>query len=218
MTLVVGVDGSRNGWTAVVLGDGGPRVLACASLAEVVERVADAEVIAVDIPIGLPVAGRRRADAEARAFVGPRWASVFWTPPRAALLAPTYREAVAACEAHGSPRLSQQAYGLRRRILEAEALAARDPRLREVHPEVSFRALASSPLSSKKTWNGLWQRRALLETQGIVLEQALGQAGECAPDDVLDAAVAAWSASRIARGAAATLPAAPEPDKARIWY
>ena len=41
--------------------------------------------IAVDMPIGLPDAGRRRADVLARELAGPRRASVFMTPVRSAL-------------------------------------------------------------------------------------------------------------------------------------
>jgi hypothetical protein len=37
----------------------------------------DADAIAVDIPIGLPVRKVRQADIEARHFLGSRWRSVF---------------------------------------------------------------------------------------------------------------------------------------------
>jgi len=43
--------------------------------------------VAVDIPIGLPDTGRRRADVQARQAVGGRRSAVFLTPVRAALLA-----------------------------------------------------------------------------------------------------------------------------------
>jgi predicted RNase H-like nuclease len=50
-------------------------------------------LITIDIPIGLPDTGSRAADHAARVAVGPRWQSVFLTPIRAALEAPTYAEA-----------------------------------------------------------------------------------------------------------------------------
>ena len=85
-----------------------------------------------------------------------------------------------------------------------------DARLFEVHPEVSFARLAGRTLdSSKKSWNGAAQRRALLAGVGIELPNDLGPAGTAPVDDVLDAAVAAWSASRIAAGEAVSLPATP---------
>jgi len=43
-------------------------------------------------------------------------------------------------------------------------------------------------------------RRGILEVQGIVLPEDLGPGGEADVSDVLDAAVAAWSAGRIATG------------------
>jgi len=46
-------------------------------------------------------------------------------------------------------------------------------------------------------------------------------AGQAAPDDVLDAAVAAWTAARKANGEAATLPPEPPLRDGRavaIWY
>jgi predicted RNase H-like nuclease len=65
------------------------------------------------------------------------------------------------------------------------------------------------------------RRRRLLEQAGIVLPEDLGAASVVPPDDVLDAAVAAWSALRIARGEALTLPADPPIDrsgrKVAIW-
>jgi predicted RNase H-like nuclease len=65
-------------------------------------------------------------------------------------------------------------------------------------------------------------RRSLLKNAGILLADDLGDVGVVAPDDVLDAAVAAWSALRIANGEAKTLPSEPEIDKrgraVAIWY
>jgi len=43
------------------------------------------EVVAIDMPIGLPDAGRRHADVLARGAVGGLWAAVFMTPVRAAM-------------------------------------------------------------------------------------------------------------------------------------
>ena len=78
-------------------------------------------------------------------------------------------------------------------------MAARDNRVYEVHPEVSFVALAGQHLEvSKKQWNGHNARRALLAAHGILIPDDLGNTGTVGADDVLDAAAAAWSAHRIA--------------------
>jgi predicted RNase H-like nuclease len=83
-----------------------------------------------------------------------------------------------------------------------------------VHPEVSFQALAGGdPLPyAKKSWRGQAIRRSLLAAAGILLPEALGEADSVPPDDILDAAAAAWSAQRIASGRECCLPAVPEQD------
>jgi predicted RNase H-like nuclease len=173
-----------------------------------------AQVIGVDIPIGLPDPGqRRRADEEARRFVGRRGSSVFPTPARGLLEA----------EFRAGLGISRQSHSLGVRILEVERAAVADPRVMEVHPEVSFRAMAGEPLRyPKRTWNGLVERRGLLAEQGLVVPEAdLGEGGRAAPDDVLDAAAAAWSAHRKAVGEAHSLPEDPELIDGRsvsIWY
>lgn len=207
---VVGADGAKRGWVAVAVRDG--RFAAAALYASAVELAAAfpaAPVIGIDIPIGLPTDGVRSADRLARRFVGARRSSVFAAPPQAVLEAATYAEARAVAEAAWVQSVSSQAYRLGPRILEVATLG--DARLIEVHPEVSFRALAGRPLShAKKTWNGLMERRALLRSAGIELPDRLA-AGSVAPDDLVDAAAVAWSAARYAAGDARCLPHPPEP-------
>jgi predicted RNase H-like nuclease len=173
----------------------------------------DARVVAVDIPIGIPVEGIRPADVAARAFLAGRASAVFATPIRAVLEAPDY----AAARLVG-PSTSAQAYALRRKILEVDALAPTDERVYEAHPEVSFRALRKEGLPPKKTWNGLLVRRSVLASVGILLPDDLGPAGVVPADDVLDAAAAAWSAWRIGRGEAERLPPGAEDRIGSIWY
>jgi predicted RNase H-like nuclease len=206
--LALGVDAARGGWIAVALEDGR---FADAALERrfpaLLERFREAAVIGVDVPIGLPETGeRRRADTSARALVGARRASVFFTPARAALEATTYREARTV-----APSTSAQGWALRTAILDVDRV--RDPRVREVHPEVSFAVLAGEPLAfAKRTWNGHRERLELLRRAGIEIPDHL-DAGLVAADDVLDAAVAAWTATRIARGAHRTIPADPAPGE-----
>jgi predicted RNase H-like nuclease len=169
--------------------------------------------VAVDIPIGIPLEGIRPADVAARAFLAGRASAVFSTPIRAVLEAPDY----AAARVVG-PSTSAQAYALRRKILEVDALAPTDGRVYEVHPEVSFRALRQEWLPPKKTWNGQAVRRSALASVGIVLPDDLGPAGAVPADDVLDAAAAGWSAGRISRGEAETLPPGEWDRIGPIWY
>jgi len=210
--LTLGVDAARGGWIAVAVRDDR---FADAALERrfpaLLERFPDAVVIGVDVPIGLPEVGsRRRADVEARVVVGARRASVFFTPPRIALEAVTYTEARTL-----APGTSAQGWALRASILDVDRV--RDERVREVHPEVSFALLADHQLAAaKRTWNGQRERLQLLAGVGIEIPDAL-DAGLVAADDVLDAAVAAWTATRIARGEHVTFPSDPEPGEPVIY-
>ncbi len=65
-------------------------------------------------------------------------------------------------------------------------------------------------------------RRALLGRAGISLPADLADVGNVPPDDILDAAVVAWSAGRIAGRQASSLPEPPEAgadgSAIAIWY
>lgn len=215
MRQVVGVDGCPGGWVGVTVTDG--RFSGCEwyeRVTDVFERHPEAVVIGVDIPVGLAERAPRRADVEARRLLGPRRSSVFPAPARPLLEAGSYAEARALAARLGMPCPSAQCWALRARIAEVDALARAEPRLVEVHPEVSFRAMAGGPLAHpKRSWNGACARRALLERAGLALPDDLGEGGRAPLVDVLDAAAAAWSADRVALGRAASLPDPPERDR-----
>ena len=214
-TLAVGIDACRGGWVAVTLAsDGSTRALRAATRAEVGECLPDAGGLAVDMPIGLPVAGVRAADLAARKVLGPRWASVFLTPVRQALVATSHAEATAVSRDLAGRGVSQQAYALAPKMLEVERWLPTVGRpVWEVHPEVSFTVMAGRPAGAgKKTWAGMRERLAALRRGGVRLSD-LGEAGtRVAVDDVLDAAAAAWSAARLLRGEAVSFPDPPEVD------
>jgi predicted RNase H-like nuclease len=218
---VMGVDWYKAGWVAVVL-QPGQRVLVGTDLAALIGRVDGVACVGVDMPIGLPTDGTRASDREARAFVGPRRNSVFMTPPAPVLAAGSYAEANALAAAlPGGKRISQQAWALRTNIAAVGAVAERDARVIEVHPEVSFCAMRDGePLAfPKTTWNGVALRRAALARHGIVLPDELGEAGGVPPADVLDAAAVAWTARRHANGESKPLPDGwPRGKAGAIWY
>jgi predicted RNase H-like nuclease len=205
---VAGVDGCPGGWVAVNLAPGpgaGPLTVTVA-VAAALDALPLAAVTGIDMPLGLLAAGWRDADRLARRALGRRGSSVFAIPPRPALEAPTYAEANRTCRALTGQGLSVQAYGLRRKIAEAEACrrAAAGVRLYEVHPELAFAALAGGPplADSKHTQAGLAIRRQLLAAAGITLPPKVAGLPE---NDLLDAAAVAWSARRIAAGQAVVL-------------
>ena len=220
---VIGVDAYALGWVGVELRDGRfGRAILAATLYEIVAGSSGAAVIGVDIPLGM-TSGWRAADTLAADQLGPRRSSVFRVPPRAVWQEPDFATANRLCRELTGAGLSRQSWALRPKLLEANAIWERHPRLLfEAHPEVSFRQMAGEPLPhAKKTWSGQQRRRQLLARHGIDLPDNLGPAGQAPPDDVLDAAAVAWSAHRMATGSAMSHPSPPEEAngaKIAIWY
>ena len=109
--------------------------------------------------------------------------------------------------------ISRQAYGLRSRIFEVERwLADASCGVFEVHPELCFTELlgGAPPVASKKTWHGMVERRRALEAAGITLDAIDVAVGSVVPvDDMLDAAAAAWTATRLLAGTARSIPSVP---------
>jgi predicted RNase H-like nuclease len=196
-----GVDGCARGWVAVTLVPGSAQVAVAATL----DGLPLAGVTGIDMPLGLVAAGWRDADLLARRALGRRGVTVFAIPPRTVWACQSYAEASRACRDLTGKGFSIQAWGLRRKIAEADEFRrrARVP-LYEVHPELAFAALAGGgPLTdSKHTRAGLAARRDLLAKAGITLPPKVAGAAE---DDLLDAAAVAWSARRIAAGRAVVL-------------
>ena len=180
-------------------------------------------VVGIDIPLGLLEDGWRVADVLTRRALGRRGSTVFAIPPRPVWQYPTYAEANKACRELTGKGLSAQTWGLRGKLLEADAYRrqsadrpheahpdaadahrpASPARLYEVHPELAFAAIAGAPLAaSKHTEAGLVLRRDLLAQVGITLPPMVPGAPE---NDLLDAAAVAWSARRIAAAEAVTL-------------
>jgi predicted RNase H-like nuclease len=215
--VVLGVDGCRSGWVGIVLaperrvigvlgGDVGTLVeAACAAAGPL-------DAVGIDMPVHPPEAGRRPADLTARAHLGRKASSIFPTPPRPVLQAGSYADACAVARALDGRAISRQAWALRTKILEVGAwLAAAPCPVYEVHPEVSFSLLTGAPiLTGKRTAAGRAARRRALELAGIFAPIELADVSGVAADDVLDAAVVAWSARRIAAGVARTFPDPPE--------
>lgn len=207
MATVLGVDGCRGAWVGARV-DGAGRVgWAHGRFAELLENAPEPDaLVAVDIPIGLPGRGTRRAcDLAGRTALGAAAARLFLTPPRAAFLAPDLAAANALLRSAGEPGVSAQAYALRHAVLEVDA-HRHDERIVEVHPELSFLAITGRVLAPKRTAQGAAERVAALAAWFDVLA-ALAQAPPGVPvDDALDALAAAWTAQRVLRGVATRYP------------
>ncbi len=117
--------------------------------------------------------------------------------------------------------MSIQAFGILGKVAEVDRLLNAKPRMRsivrEVHPEVCFFFLnGRRPLTyGKKTREGREERLALLRSHfGADADSAVAQRSElrCQADDIVDALVGLWTAERILRGNAVTLPVNPPYD------
>lgn len=215
---VLGVDGCAAGWVGVLLRPGAPPSVHHASdVAALVEQVRESvepAVVGIDIPLGLPDDGVRRADALARRALPGKGASVFTTLTRAAYQAPTYaaaREANLAATG-GTHSASAQAWALRAKILQADHWLRGTPRVSvvEVHPELSFARMSGTPVrAAKRTAAGAAARRDVLRSVGFVAPGWF-RGSPFAEDDLLDACAAAWSALRHATGRSESLPEVPE--------
>ena len=207
MTPVAGVDGCRAGW--IVVHEGHAEVHA--DFAAVLAALPDDAVVAVDMPIGLVdehIPGGRDVDRAARLELGRKRSSVFSAPPRCALGTRTLPDA-----RRRGARLTLQTLNLLPRIEDVDAVMTPElqSRVFEVHPELSFGAMAggSPVLTPKRSAAGSKERRALLQRAGVcVPERPAGSAA----DDLLDACALMWSARRIAGGTASHGPDPPSWD------
>lgn len=186
------------------------RLTTIASATELIELLADCQVVAIDMPMAVPEHGKRVAEIELRSYLGRSGSSVFTTPTGAAIGAPSQRTATEINRAHGGPGISAQAWGLVASINELRAawLEYRPTGWFETHPESAFALLNHDvPLASKRSALGVGQRLELLEP--LIDGLDLTTAPEKVPvDDVLDAVAAGWSACRIASGNERTFGAA----------
>ncbi len=216
--VVIGVDGCRGGWLAVIAADGGLIIRKCPTFLELAESYPDA-IMVIDVPIGLfeePPPGGRDCDQLARKLLGARWPSVFSPPARRYLAAERFEDVRG---------MSIQSFSIRDKIKEVDDFIS--PTLQnqifEGHPEVSFARLVGQPMQSgKKTHPGNLERRAALgaaaddpfsafranprsslRSEGITKVEV---------DDLLDACIMLWTALRIVAGQGVRIPKAPPVD------
>lgn len=220
MQRIAGVDGCRSGWIVVesTLNLNKPK-WKIAPRWNAIDRIAD--VIAVDMPIGVSRDGVRQCEVEARNKLSPCGSRVFKTIPRGALRfrQDDWGKANQWSKSKGFGGISKQIWNIRPKIIEIDKSITRSTqrRVHEAHPELSFARLnGGTPLPSKHTPEGLARRRALLVEAGFPeLDDWLsGLRGSGAKaDDLLDACALLLTANHIARGSAVQLPVRPERDE-----
>lgn len=219
----VGVDACKTGWVAVWVADGRLHARFHKTFGELAAAYPHVACIAVDLPIGLTAAGPRACDKAARALLGPpRDSSVPPAPDPRLLTVADFAAATARSLALTQKGVSRQVFNTFPRVVEVDDLMT--PLLQtwivEMHPEVSFRAMAGgTPMAhSKSTPAGYEERREhLAHALGIRMPatklESRDLVPKAAPDEVLDATAAFWTAQRVADGLAERLPETPELDR-----
>ncbi len=234
MVMVVGVDGCPHGWLCLRLDTetGALTHTVHASAQALLTEEPRPAAMAIDMPIGLPAAGSRACDLEARKLLsGPRKSSVFPAPIRPAIHAPTHDLASEITHQVDGRRVSAQAYGLFHKIgrLDARLTPEHQAWVHEVHPEVSFWAWNGGLplLDGKKTRPGRAERRALIDAHfGRDARKAVRDAylvRAVSHDDIHDAFAALWTSRRLLAGTARRVPTTPAPLddtglRMEIWY
>ena len=212
----VGVDGCKGGWFSVGLDQNGYDFGIFREFAELLPHYKDAELILVDIPIGLPQGNcGRKCDGEAWRKLGyPRASSVFPTPTRhtvyQAAEPPKNIQLARDIEHQLSGKgLSPLSFAIAPKIAEVDKVLLNPdrkvkPKVREVHPELCFWALnGGQPMNNKKRdKEGEEERLGVLRKIGPpadvddVYNDACSKfyGKNVAKDDILDALAAAVTA------------------------
>ena len=220
----VGADGCPYGWFGVALDDAGNHeTVVCRTFAQLLDNYSNADLILIDIPIGLPNdRPGRKVDGVAKSKLGTLAASVFDAPVRRIVekVGPWPQGCVGATHLEyrfeqfklaGCGGISIQNYAIIPKIAEVDAVLRRrtadaKPAVREVHPEICFWALNhQKPLTHRKKSRGevgLDYRLAILESPDVapkaraIYEEACAKfpRKDVAKDDILDAMAAAATA------------------------
>ena len=219
MTCVAGVDGTPGGWAVVIMAPSRLTVQKLVALSDLFDGRSDLRVVAVDVPIGLLEnyeKGGRACDRAARKFLGRyRGSSVFPAPVRSALTADSWAAACALSRASAlrGKAISKQTFAILPKIREIDDLLQTRTELRavvrEVHPEVSFAELVGKPMIYRKSSvAGREERRTALSRvlPNLRMVENAGREQGLPIEDILDATVACWSASRLAAGRGRGLP------------
>jgi predicted RNase H-like nuclease len=221
--VIAGVDGCRGGWIAAISDGGKYELRLFSNFASVWGELSTADLILVDVPIGLRDEGNseRLCDVEARKKLGRgRASSVFPAPCRAALIANSYVEACRINEERTNRSMTQQTFAILGKIRELDDLFSVHPeaieQIREVHPEVCFWSFAGKAMCFKKSKAAGYVERlkvlaAIYPGAEAVIASSPYRRADVARDDLIDAVVAMLTAEGDP-SQFKTLPASPETD------
>ncbi len=233
MKTYLGIDGCPSGWLTVkITGYDSVTLSIYDTIRSIWTDNRDAELLLIDIPIGLPDSGNgtRACDAEARNVLKPyRAPSVYPVPCRKALYAENYKQASAVNKKLTGKGLSKQSWMISPKIREVDTflLSNHEARgkIREIHPEVLFWALngGGAMKHNKRTDEGFSERVAVIAryskfcaeilrgNERININIRLSQKLKYSRDDIVDAFAAALT-GRLSSGILNTLPESPSRD------
>lgn len=229
MTSVAGVDGTPGGWAVVIIDAEQLIVQKVIALSNLFDDHPDLKIVAVDVPVGLLERyekGGRACDREARKLLGKhRRSSVFPAPIRATLMAKSWEDACALSR-NSAPQgkaINKQTFAILPKIREIDVLLQTRIELRavvrEIHPEVSFAQLSGRPMINPKSSKAGQEERRIALTRvfpNLVEVEDAGRKQGLPIEDIFDATVACWSASRIATGIGRRLPETAKIDSAGL--
>jgi predicted RNase H-like nuclease len=213
MMRAVGIDGCKGGWIAVCIDKAGRRCFNVLPHIDCIIRKFEAEMVMIDIPIGLPESGYRACDMAAREMLGSGRSRVFLGVQRPLLAYPddfnpenfdfvkAWNLANERAKSECGGGISRQLFGILPKIKEVDKFIITNKNqniFRETHPELVFHRLSGGIcLPNKKQPDGKKRRRDLLAKCGFEDIDAwlskLSGSGAM-PDDLLDACACAIAA------------------------
>jgi predicted RNase H-like nuclease len=215
--VIAGVDGYKDKWIAVIAPRPGEIEIRGPLSFLDLYRDTSLDLIVIDIPIGLADLGYRRADQEARRFLGKRHSCVFSAPIRPILDC----DRLEACEkrlALEQKKCSKQQVAIFPKVTEIDKQLRYGrmirPRVLEGHPEVSFTLMNKGmPLPSKHHLAGKTVRRELVEQHFSDVGSRLEKWAIGVRKDILDACALLWTGQRISSGSERRFPEKVERDR-----
>lgn len=210
--MIAGVDGCKGGWL-VAMAEGWPcpappRLILCPDFPTVLATTKECQVVAVDVPIGLPATSQwpRECEKIARKELGQYWQRVFYSPLRESMHKiedyNAFRE-IHEREVGYTPFNLMWVFAKKsiRDVDEAlSPLLSPQDRIVESHPEFAWKTLAGQFLHSKHTAQGLLERLELLQpyVPGLLDMRKSSATAKGALDDLLDALILLSVAAHVA--------------------
>ena len=215
-TYCIGIDGCKDGWVVVycpVSNFSKAKAQYYKKLSQLENDFSEPSIGVIDIPIGLEFdKPNRSCDIEARKFLGKRSSTIFSPPCLDAIYSKSYEEAKKINQMRTGKSISKQSWFLSKKILETKHFVESNTKLslKEGHPECSFAEYLGAPIiENKKGMRGIFKRLDILNKLNFNLPnlvEMLPKRPRIGIDDLFDATILCWTASRLVNGNSKTFP------------